>query len=74
MASKEKTFEESLNELENLVKELESGNVDLDQAILKYSEAMKLAKKCSERLENATKSVNKILSENNELKDFEINE
>ena len=50
----EKTFEESLVELESIVKELEAGNVDLDKAIEKYSEAMKLAKTCSDKLNNAT--------------------
>ena len=75
MASKsEKTFEESLVELENIVKELESGNVDLDKAIDKYSEAMKLAKSASDKLNNATEKVNKILKENGELEDFEIEE
>jgi exodeoxyribonuclease VII small subunit len=74
MASKEKTFEESLVELENIVKELESGNVDLDKAIEKYSEAMKLAKTASDKLNNATEKVNKILKENGELEDFEIEE
>ena len=63
MAKNEKTFEESLLELENIVKELESGNVDLDNAILKYSEAMKLAKNCSDKLNNATEKVNQILKE-----------
>ena len=74
MASKEKTFEESLVELETIVKELESGNVDLDKAIEKYSEAMKLAKTASDKLNNATEKVNKILKENGELEDFEIEE
>lgn len=74
MANKEKTFEESLVELENIVKELESGNVDLDKAIEKYSEAMKLAKTASDKLNNATEKVNKILKENGELEDFEIQE
>ena len=74
MASKEKTFEESLVELENIVKELESGNVDLDRAIEKYSEAMKLAKTASDKLNNATEKVNKILKDNGELEDFEIEE
>lgn len=70
----EKTFEESLVELENIVKELESGNVDLDKAIEKYSEAMKLAKTCSDKLNNATEKVNQILKENGVLEDFEIEE
>ncbi|MBQ4031804.1 MAG: exodeoxyribonuclease VII small subunit [Bacilli bacterium] len=70
----EKTFEESLVELESIVKELESGNVDLDKAIEKYSEAMKLAKTCSDKLNNATEKVNQILKENGVLEDFEIEE
>lgn len=76
MAAKkeEMTFEESLVELENIVKELESGNVDLDKAIEKYSEAMKLAKTCSDKLSNATEKVNQILKENGALEEFEIEE
>ncbi len=70
----EKTFEESLVELEGIVKELEAGNVDLDKAIEKYSEAMKLAKTCSDKLNNATEKVNQILKENGTLEDFEIEE
>ena len=70
----EKTFEESLTELENIVKELENGNVDLDKAIEKYSEAMKLAKICGDKLNNATEKVNKILQDNGSLENFEIEE
>ena len=70
----EKTFEDSLVELENIVKELEGGNVDLDKAIEKYSDAMKLAKLCSDKLNNATEKVNQILKENGELEEFEIEE
>lgn len=68
----EKSFEDALKELEVIVKELESGNVELDSAIDKYTEAMKLAKYCSEKLKNATDKVNKILTENKELVDFDI--
>jgi exodeoxyribonuclease VII small subunit len=72
MAKEEMNFEESLQKLEAIVKELESGNVDLDVAINKYTEAMKLAKFCSEKLSDATKQVNKILTEDNELKEFNV--
>ena len=70
MAKEEMKFEEKLNNLEEIVKELEEGNVDLDDAINKYTEAMKIAKECSDKLDKATKAVNKILSENGELEDF----
>ncbi len=69
---KEKTFEEALKELEVIVKELEAGDVPLDNAIEKYSEAMKLAKLASGKIEAATEKVNKILASNGELKDLEV--
>ena len=69
-----KTFEENLTLLENLVNELESGEIDLDKAISKYSDAMKIAKDCGDKLNNATEKVNKILNENGKLEDFDITE
>ena len=68
--SKELSFEEKLTKLEEIVSELEQGNIDLDDAINKYTEAMKIAKECSVKLDSATKAVNKILKENGELEDF----
>lgn len=71
---KELSFEEKIRELEDIVKELESGEVNLDDAIEKYTKAMKLAKECSDRLNAATEKVNKILKENGELVDFDTPE
>lgn len=71
---KEKSFETSLTELESIIKELESGNIPLDDAINKYTEAMKLVKNAQDKLENATAQVNKILKENGELENFTIEE
>lgn len=74
MANKEKTFEEKLTELESIIKELENGNVDLDNAINKYTEAMNIAKECSEKLDSAEKAVNEILKENGKLEEFNAEE
>ena len=68
--SKELSFEEKLTKLEEIVSELEKGNIDLDDAINKYTEAMKLAKECSKKLDDATKAVNKILNADGKLEDF----
>lgn len=68
----EKSFENALSELEAIVKELESGNVELDDAINKYTEAMQLVKFCNEKLNSATKKVNEILTTDNELKEFDV--
>lgn len=69
---KEKKFEDMLSELETLVKKLESGDTDLDTSIETYQKAMKLAKECCDKLNNAEEAVNKILSEDGSLKDFHI--
>ena len=70
----EKKFDELLLEIESIVKELENGNIDLETSIEKYSEAMKLIKICSDKLNRATESVNKILDENGNLNNFEVSE
>lgn len=66
-----KSFEEALSELEAIVKELESGNVNLDDAINKYGEAMKLVKVCEDKIKNAEDMVVKIVKDN-KVEDFEV--
>ena len=67
MSKEEKSFEEKLSELE-------VGNVDLDNAINKYTEAMKIASDCSKKLDEAEKAVNKIVNENGTMSDFNVEE
>lgn len=67
-------FEESLEKLENIVKELENGNVNLDDAINKFNEAMVLAKTCDEKLKNAEESINKILNSDGTISEFKVEE
>ncbi len=73
-STKEVKFEEKIKKLESIVNELESGEVDLDSAIEKYVEAMKLSKECSDKLTEVEEKVNKILTENGKLEDFEVSE
>ncbi|MDD6480531.1 MAG: exodeoxyribonuclease VII small subunit [Bacilli bacterium] len=74
MAKEELNFEESLKKLEEIVKELENGTVALDDAITKFTEAMKLASSCNEKLKNAEESINKILTKDGSLEDFKVEE
>lgn len=71
---KELSFEENLEKLETIVKNLESGNTPLDDAIDQFNEAIKIAKLCDEKLKNAEEKVNKILNKDGELEDFKIEE
>ena len=66
--------EEMLNELEQIVKDLENGDIDLEASIEKYTEAMKLVKICGDKLNQALESVNKIRTENGEFIDFKPEE
>ena len=50
--SKEVKFEDQVKELEKLINELESGEVDLDKSIEKYTQAMKLVKECDKKLKH----------------------
>lgn len=68
------SFEEKIKRLEIIVSELESGDVALEEAIAKYTEAMNLSKECSNKLTEVTEKVNKILAENGKLEDFEVKE
>lgn len=58
----DRTFEESLKELEKLVKELENKEINLEDAINKYNEALVLSKACYEKL-NAAKLVIKQIND-----------
>ena len=69
---KEIKFEEKLKELEAIINELESGELDLDTLIEKYTTAMKLVKQCDEKLKNVEEKVNKIVTENGNLEEFEV--
>ena len=50
MAKKEMKFEEAMGALEQIVRQLESGNVPLDEALDKFKEGMELSQFCNETL------------------------
>lgn len=64
------TFEQSLQKLEAIVKELENGALHLDDAVSKYQEGVALASFCSKELKKAEEIVVKLMSQG-ELIDFE---
>lgn len=54
------SFEEALAKLENIVRELESGRIKLDDAVCAYENAVKLKKLCTDKLNAAALKVEKI--------------
>ena len=71
---KELSFEESLENLEAIVKKLETGEVPLDDAITEFNKAMQLAKSCDEKLKHAEEAITKLVKENGEVVDFKVEE
>ena len=72
--NKELSFEEKLDNLEKIVKELEQGDVPLDNAIEKFNEAMKLSSELNKKLNEATETINKVINNDGSSEDFKINE
>ena len=68
-------FEESMKKLEDIVIELENGNLNLDESVNKFEEGMKISKQCNKILEEAEKKITILLEKNGELeeKNFENN-
>ena len=52
-----KNFEEMIENLEQIAKDLESGNLSLDESVKKFEEGMEISKECSKILENAEKKI-----------------
>lgn len=76
MSKEEKkiNFEENIKKIEAIVKELESGNVALDDALNKFNEAFKLSKECDDKLNEVNDSLNKILNKDGSLEEFKLEE
>ena len=62
-------FEESMKKLEDIVTELEKGNLNLDESVEKFEEGMKIAKQCNIILEDAEKKITILLERDGELKE-----
>lgn len=65
------TFEESLQELEQIVTRLEKGDVPLEEALAAFQKGMNLSKQCQETLTNAEETLTKMMQENGQETDFE---
>ena len=61
---KELSFEESLEKLEAIVKEMEGGDLTLKDLMSHYSEGVGLAKNCMGALERAEQTMDLLVKEN----------
>lgn len=68
-----KTFEESLDQLEAIVRKLEDGDLPLEESLELFEKGVKLSRDCKERLVRAERRIEVLMKESNgELKLEEI--
>ena len=75
MSQKEenKSFEELMETLEEIVQELEKGNLNLDDSVVKFEEGMKISKECNKILESSEKRISILLENNGEVIEEDFN-
>lgn len=69
--SEKTNFEDKINELEEIARELEDGNLNLDESMKKFEDGMKLSKECTKILDQAEKKIMILVNENGNLKEEE---
>jgi exodeoxyribonuclease VII small subunit len=61
------TFEQALQRLETVVRELETGDLSLDAALALFQEGVALARQCGGQLNEAEARIEKLLEQNGEV-------
>lgn len=61
------TFEAAMERLEQIVGELEKGDVPLEQAIELFQEGMNLSRWCGQKLEQVEQKIEMLIEENGAL-------
>lgn len=71
MSTKTKTeelsFEDALKRLEQLVKEMEAGDLSLDQMIGHFEEGSALVEKCGKRLNEVERRIEKLVKKDGKI-------
>ncbi|OIP01575.1 MAG: exodeoxyribonuclease VII small subunit [Bacteroidetes bacterium CG2_30_33_31] len=61
--SKERSYEEAIKELEEIVENIEEGEIGIDELASKIKKASTLLKFCKDKLRNTEQDVEEILKE-----------
>lgn len=70
--SKTNNFEENMQGLENIVQELEKGDLNLEDSIKKFEEGIELSKKCNEMLEDAEKKITVLIKKDDKIEEEDM--
>jgi exodeoxyribonuclease VII small subunit len=63
--SKKKTFEQAMKQLEQIVQDLESGDMPLEKSIKKFEEGIQLSKFCTQKLDETEKRITLLVQDSN---------
>ena len=69
---KEQNFETKMQVLEQIVSDLEKGDLNLDESVKKFEEGMKISKQCSKMLEETEKRITILLNDEDEIVEEEF--
>lgn len=58
-----RSFEQSLNELEEIVKQLEDGDLELEESLKLFETGVRLSRECRERLTTAERRIEVLMKE-----------
>ena len=64
----EKKFEKALEQLEDIVRKMEEGDLTLDESLKAFEEGIRLSRFCSDKLDEAERKVEILLKEGDVLK------
>ena len=70
---KANSFEENMEKLEQIVTELEKGDLNLDDSVKKFEEGIKVSKECNKMLEEAEKKITILINDENGIKEEDFN-
>ena len=59
-----KDFEKSLKQLEDIVQQMENGDLGLEESLQQFEQGIKLAKSCQNALSSAELKVNQLIEQN----------
>ena len=58
-----KTFEQYMLDLEKIVKELEKGDLPLENALKRFEDGMALSKRCSQMLDESEQKISRLIKD-----------
>ncbi len=64
-----KSFEEQMEQLEEIVGELEKGDLSLEDSVKKFEEGIKISNECNKTLEEAEKKITILVNKNGEIRE-----